>query len=93
MWTNNTNNESLVNFKKIIVSKLLGLGDIAPDEVKLHFINENINIEELGIDSEEAFQKYLKSCIISNCLNIKIQVSTQQRPFTEWCEIGYMCVF
>ncbi|CAJ0839152.1 10212_t:CDS:2 [Entrophospora sp. SA101] len=53
-------------------------------EVKLHFINENINIEELGIDSEEAFQKYLKSCIISNCLNIKIQVSTQQRPFTEW---------
>ncbi|CAH1763907.1 5883_t:CDS:2, partial [Entrophospora sp. SA101] len=60
------------------------LKDKHKNEVKLHFINENINIEELGIDSEEAFQKYLKSCIISNCLNIKIQVSTQQRPFTEW---------
>ncbi|CAG8584557.1 8328_t:CDS:2 [Racocetra fulgida] len=56
-----------------------------PEDLILCSSNDNAkNNEEQSLIDDNSYEQYLKSCIATNSLSLKINVYTIQKPYSEW---------
>ncbi|CAG8727227.1 16943_t:CDS:2, partial [Racocetra fulgida] len=82
---------SLNDIKHKILDTLPLPQDTTADILALRFSRENDkSSEELEFKNDKNFQEYLKYCIMTSSLSLKVQVYTLQKAFSEW-KLGTVC--
>ncbi|KAF0459383.1 crinkler family protein [Gigaspora margarita] len=87
-WIVDLSRASLNDIKRKVLHYLPLLQDMKADTLKLHFSREND--KELEFKNDEDFQEYLKCCVMTSSLSLKVQVYTLQKAFSEW-RFGTVC--
>ncbi|CAG8753635.1 29370_t:CDS:2, partial [Racocetra persica] len=83
-WTIDFSNLSLKELKTYIHYQLSFPEDVDPGDLILCGSNDNAKNNEEQSLNDKSYEQYLKSCIATNSLSLKINVYTVQKPYSEW---------
>ncbi|CAG8839114.1 10229_t:CDS:2, partial [Gigaspora margarita] len=84
-WTVDFSNLSLKGLKTYIHKQLSFPDEVDPEDLILCASDDNAkNNEEQSLIDDESYEPYLKSCVATNSLSLKISVYTVQKPYSEW---------
>ncbi|CAG8834718.1 42358_t:CDS:2 [Gigaspora margarita] len=90
-WIVDISRASLNDIKHKILDTLPLPQDTTADILTLRFSRENDkSSEELEFKNDKNFQEYLKYCVMTSSLSLKVQVYTLQKAFSEW-KLGTVC--
>ncbi|CAG8802725.1 18672_t:CDS:2, partial [Dentiscutata erythropus] len=84
-WTIDFSNLSLKELKTYIHDQLSFPEEVDPEDLILCGSNDNAkNNEEQSLIDNKSYEQYLKFCVATNSLSLKINVYTVQKPYSEW---------
>ncbi|SRR6266542_2535583 len=68
-----------------IYKQLSFLEEVNPKDLILNCSNDNTKVnEKQNLIDEELYEQFLKACVLTNSVNLKINVYTVQKPYAEW---------
>ncbi len=85
LWPVDLSAVTLDNMKRSILNTFPSLQNTKPEDLTLHFCKAGEKkCEELGLEEDDTFRQYLKTCAMQASLFLKVQINTIQKPFSDW---------
>jgi hypothetical protein len=85
LWPVNLSSVTLDSMKRSILNTFPSLQNTKPEDLTLRFCKAGEEkCEELGLEEDDIFRQYLKTCVIQASLSLKVQINTLQKPFSDW---------